>query len=49
LEKDVSERFNVAAKHPQIVSQLLEQIAAHQADIEPHQDMLAIPLTTKQK
>lgn len=49
LEKDVSERFNVATKYPQIVSQLLERIAAHQADIEPHQDMLAIPLATKQE
>jgi len=47
LEKDVSERFNVATKHPHIVSQLLERIAIHQADIEPHQDMLAIPLATK--
>lgn len=44
LENDISEAYNVAGQHPEIVAQLLARFEAHQADIEPHEDMLAIPL-----
>lgn len=44
LEHDISEKHNLADKHPDIVAKLLEIIKSHQADIEPHPDMLAIPL-----
>ncbi len=44
VDRDVAEAFNVADHHPEIVQRLLEMMEAHQADIEPHPDMLAIPL-----
>jgi hypothetical protein len=44
LEHDISEKHDVADKHPDIVAKLLEQFENHKADIEPHPDMLAIPL-----
>lgn len=44
LDRDISEAYNVADQHPEIVERLLEMMEAHQADIEPHPDMLAIPL-----
>ena len=44
VENDISEAYNVAGQHPEIVAQLLAIFEAHQADIEPHEDMLAIPL-----
>jgi arylsulfatase A len=44
LERDISEATNVADQHPDIVERLLAMMKAHQADIEPHEDMLAIPL-----
>ena len=44
VERDISEAHNVAAQHPEIVERLLAMIKAHEADIEPHEDMLAIPL-----
>lgn len=44
LEHDISEKHNLASKHPDIVAKLLEIIKSHKADIEPHEDMLAIPL-----
>ncbi len=44
VQRDIGEQFNVAEKHPEIVERLLAMIKAHQADIEPHEDMLAIPL-----
>lgn len=47
LERDIAEKFNVAADHPDVVQKLLAMMKDHQADIEPHQDMLAIPLPNK--
>lgn len=44
LEHDLSEKHNLADKHPEIVAQLMELMEAHKKDIEPHEDMLAIPL-----
>lgn len=44
LEQDISEVYNVAEQHPDVVQRLLAMIQTHQADIEPHEDMLAIPL-----
>lgn len=44
VERDISEAYDVADKHPEIVERLLSRIKEHEADIEPHQDMLAIPL-----
>lgn len=44
LERDISEAYNVAEQHPEIVERLLGMMEDHQADIEPHEDMLAIPL-----
>ncbi len=44
VERDISEKYNVAAQHPAIVERLLKMMKAHEADIEPHEDMLAIPL-----
>lgn len=49
VERDVSERHNVAEKYPEVVSKLLERMEAHRADIEPHPDMLAIPLVEPSK
>lgn len=44
VEWDISEAYNVSEQHPEIVERLLAMMKAHEADIEPHQDMLAIPL-----
>ena len=44
VERDISEAFDVADRHPEVVERLLDMMRAHQADIEPHPDMLAIPL-----
>ena len=44
VERDISEAYNVAGQHPDIVQRLLALLKAHEADIEPHEDMLAIPL-----
>jgi arylsulfatase A-like enzyme len=44
LERDISEKFNVADKHPEVVKSLLQKIEEHRSSIEPHEDMLAIPL-----
>lgn len=44
VERDISEAYNVADQHPDIVARLLALMKAHEADIEPHEDMLAIPL-----
>jgi arylsulfatase A-like enzyme len=43
VERDLSEAYDVADQYPEIVSRLLAMMRDHQADIEPHQDMLAIP------
>jgi arylsulfatase A-like enzyme len=44
LEHDIGEAFNVADKHPEVVEKLTKAIQVHLADIEPHEDMLAIPI-----
>ncbi len=44
LEHDISEKYNVAEKHPEIVRRLLQAIEKHRADIEPAVDQLAVPL-----
>jgi arylsulfatase A len=44
VERDISEAYNVADQHPEIVERLLAMMKDHQADIEPHEDMLAIPM-----
>ena len=44
VERDISEAYNIAAQHPEIVERLLAMMKDHEADIEPHEDMLAIPL-----
>lgn len=44
VERDISETYNVADQHPEIVQRLLALMQEHEADIEPHEDMLAIPL-----
>lgn len=44
LERDISEAYDVADQHPDVVERLLAMMKAHEADIEPHEDMLAIPL-----
>ena len=42
VERDISEAHNIADQHPEIVERLLSLMKAHEADIEPHEDMLAI-------
>jgi uncharacterized sulfatase len=44
VERDISEAYNVADKYPEVVERLQKLSADHKADIEPHEDMLAIPL-----
>jgi arylsulfatase A-like enzyme len=44
VEQDISESYDVADQHPDVVERLMAMLKAHIADIEPHQDMLAIPL-----
>ncbi len=47
LEKDPSEQFNVAIKHPEVVADLLKDIAAHKATVQAVPDQLEprIPAT----
>lgn len=45
VERDISEACNVAEQHPEVVERLLSMMKDHEADIEPHEDMLAIPLS----
>ncbi len=44
VERDISEAYNVADQHPEVVERLLGMMKDHEADIEAHEDMLAIPL-----
>lgn len=44
VERDISEAFDVADQHPEIVERLLALMKEHAADVDPHEDMLAIPL-----
>ena len=43
VERDLSEAYNVADQYPEIVERLAAMMKAHEADIEPHKDMLAMP------
>ena len=45
LEKDISEKHDVAGMHPEIVERLLGLMEEHRRDIEPVTDQLAIPLS----
>ena len=44
VEHDISERYNVAEKHPEVVKRLLRAIEKHRADIDPAVDQLAVSL-----
>jgi len=41
VEHDVSEQFDIAAQHPEIVAQLLQRLETHQTSIVPVPDQLA--------
>ncbi len=41
---DVSEQFNIAGRHPDVIEKLNKMMADHQADIDPFPDQLIIPL-----
>jgi arylsulfatase A-like enzyme len=40
LEHDPSERENVAAKHPEVVAQILRAVEKHRASLEPAETQL---------
>jgi len=44
VELDISEKYNLADKRPQSVENLLKLADEHLLDIDPHDDMLAIPI-----
>jgi arylsulfatase A len=44
LEEDPGERFDVAARHPDVLDQIKRRVEAHKATVEPVPDQLAIPL-----
>jgi hypothetical protein len=44
LELDPGERFDVAARHPDVLEQISRRVAAHRASVVPVPDQLAIPL-----
>jgi arylsulfatase A-like enzyme len=44
LEHDISEKYNLADKLPESVELMLKLVDEHLLDIDPHEDMLAIPL-----
>ena len=44
LEEDPSEKFDVAARHPEILEQITARVEAHKRTVEPVRDQLAIPL-----
>lgn len=41
VEHDISEAYNVASQHPEVVNRLLQLIENHRSDIEPVEDNLA--------
>jgi arylsulfatase A len=44
LENDPAERFDVAARHPEVLERIRRRVEAHQATVEEVPDQLAIPL-----
>jgi len=44
LELDPGERFDVAARHPDVVEKINRRVEAHRATVKPVPDQLAIPL-----
>ncbi len=44
VEYDISEAYDVAAQHPDVVARLKKALEAHRADIDPFPDQLVIPL-----
>jgi arylsulfatase A-like enzyme len=44
LESDPSERFDVAARHPEALERIRESVETHRRTVEPVPDQLAIPL-----
>ena len=44
LGHDVAEQFDIAKSSPETVTRLQKMITDHEADIDAHKDMLAIPL-----
>jgi arylsulfatase A-like enzyme len=44
LEHDPSEKYNVAADHPEILTEIMRVVEAHRATIEPVENQLEIPL-----
>ncbi|MCG6920002.1 MAG: sulfatase [Acidobacteria bacterium] len=44
LEEDPSEKYDVAARHPEVIDQIAEHVEAHKKTVEPVPDQLAIPL-----
>jgi arylsulfatase A len=44
LEEDPSEKFDVAARHPEVLERIEERVRAHKDTVAPVPDQLAIPL-----
>jgi arylsulfatase A-like enzyme len=44
LEEDPSEKYDVAARHPEVIDQIAEHVEAHKKTVEPVPDQLAVPL-----
>ena len=44
-DEDPGERFDVAARHPEVLERIRRRAEAHQATVEPVPDQLAIRLT----
>ncbi|MCP4192933.1 MAG: sulfatase [Planctomycetaceae bacterium] len=49
VEHDPGEQFDLAAKNPAVVAELLQVIAEHEKTVKPAVDQLAIPLVTDAK
>ena len=45
LELDPSERFDVAARHPDVVRRIREHVEAHRRTVAPATNQLEVPLT----
>jgi arylsulfatase len=42
LQADPSERFDVAARHPEAIERIRERVKAHRATVEPVTDQLSL-------